>query len=157
MKVRPYIRKFHSSQYINDLANGDMCLVLGWSGDVFQAKNRADEAKNNVHLAYNIPKEGALMWFDNLAIPADAPHPQNALLFLNYMMRPEIIAKVTNYVQYANGNLASLKFVDEDIKNNPAIYPPESVIAKLYVNTPYDQKAQRALTRMWTKIKGGES
>src|SRR5262249_3583948 len=103
-KIRPFVRKFHSSQYINDLANGDLCVALGYSGDVFQAKSRAKEAKNGVDIAYAIPKEGAQLGTDMMAIPADAAHPQNALLFIDYILRPEVIAAITNTVGYPNPN-----------------------------------------------------
>ncbi|MBM3517390.1 MAG: polyamine ABC transporter substrate-binding protein [Alphaproteobacteria bacterium] len=154
--IRPYITKFHSSQYINDLANGDICIAVGWSGDILQARDRAAEAEAGVEVRYAIPKEGALMWFDMMAIPADAPHPDNAHLFLDYIMRPEVIAKASNYINYANGNAASLEFVLDAVKNDAAIYPAPEVMAHLYTVTPYDQKAQRTLTRLWTRIKGAE-
>ncbi len=153
--IRPYIQKFHSSEYINGLANGDLCLAVGWSGDVLQARDRADEAGNDVDVGYSIPKEGALMWFDMMAVPTDAPHPENAHVFLNYIMQPEVIAKASNYVYYANGNEASKEFLEEDVITDPAIYPSEEALAKLYVTTPYPPKSQRVVTRMWTKIKSG--
>ncbi len=156
LKVRPYVRKFHSSEFINGLANGDICVAVGWSGDVFQARARAEEAKNGVELAYAIPKEGTQMWFDQMAIPADAPHPQEALEFLNYMMKPEVIAKSSNYVFYANGNKASQEFLDPEVKNDPAVYPDEATMAKLFVNTALDPKTQRIFTRTWTKIVTGQ-
>ncbi|HZF16189.1 MAG TPA: polyamine ABC transporter substrate-binding protein [Steroidobacteraceae bacterium] len=156
MKVRPYVKYFHSSSYIDDLANGEVCLSLGWSGDVFIAKGRAEEAKKNIELEYYIPKEGAIMWFDTLAIPADAPHPGNAHLFLDYTMRPEVIAAVTNFVTYANGNLASLPFVDEAVKNNPNIYPTPEMRNKLYPHMSESQEYSRQLNRAWTTIKTGQ-
>lgn len=155
--VRPYIRKFHNSQYINDLANGDVCLVVGYSGDIFQAQTRAQEAKNGVDIQYVIPKEGAMLAFDLMAIPSDAPHAENAHKFLDYILRPEIMAKITNKISYANVNEASSKFVNAEIKNNPGIYPPEDVMKKLYYVTPYDLKTQRFVTRMWTNIKNIKS
>ena len=154
-KIRPYVQKFHSSEYISALANGDICLAVGWSGDILQARDRAAEANNGVEVAYSIPKEGALMWFDNMAIPADAKNVDEAHEFLNYMMRPEVIAKATNYINYANGNKASQKFVDEAVLNDPAVYPPEDVVQKLYTISPYDPRAQRVLTRAWTSVKTG--
>lgn len=135
LKVRPFVRKFHSSEFINGLANGDICIAVGWSGDVFQARDRAEEADNGVELNYVIPKEGTQMWFDQMAIPADAPHPEEAHAFLNYMMKPEVIAKSSNYVYYANGNKASQEFLDEGVHDDPAVYPPDDVMAKLFVNT----------------------
>lgn len=160
-KIRPSFRKFHSSEYINALANGDICVAIGWSGDVFQAKNRAIEAheankdKPLVDINYVIPKEGAMMWFDNMAIPKDAPHVDNAYAFINYMMRPEIAARNSNFVSYANGNIASKDKIQDEIKNNPSIYPTDEVMAKLYTVTAFDTKAQRALTRIWTRFKTG--
>jgi putrescine transport system substrate-binding protein len=156
LKVRPFVRKFHSSEYINALANGDICLAFGWSGDVLQARDRADEAGAGVHVSYSIPAGGALMWFDMMAIPADAPHPQEALEFLNYIMKPEVIAKASNYVYYANGNKASQQFIDKDVLDDPAIYPPEETMKKLYTFIPYDQKTQRLATRIWTKVVTGQ-
>ena len=159
-KIRPFVRKFHSSEYINALANGDICLVVGWSGDVIQAKTRAEEKNASItdeakktEISYSIPKEGALMWFDNLAIPADAPNPDGAHQFINYLMRPEVIAKATNFVAYANGNLASQKFVNKEILEDTRIYPGVETIKRLYSTTPNDQKTQRALTNIWRKMK----
>jgi putrescine transport system substrate-binding protein len=154
-KIRPYVTSFNSSAYINALADGDACLAVGWSGDVLQARDRAAEAENNVHVEYAIPKGGALMWFDMMAIPADAPHPDNALTFINYMMRPEVIAKASNYVYYANGNKASQPLLNEDVIGDPAIYPPAETLKRLFVTTPYGPRVQRVVTRLWTKIKTG--
>jgi putrescine transport system substrate-binding protein len=154
MKIRPYVRYLHSSQYINDLANGEICVVLGWSGDVIQARDRADEANKGVHIAYTIPKEGAIMWFDMLAIPADAPHPDNAHQFINYLMDPAVIAGVSNYVAYANGNAASLPMVDESVKGDPTIYPTPEV--KLYPHLAESQEFSRLLNRAWTRFRTGQ-
>lgn len=155
MKVRPYIQKFHSSEYINALANGDICLALGWSGDVLQARDRAAEADNGMEIAYSIPKEGALMWFDNLAIPADAPHPDNAHAFINYILKADVAAKASNYVFYANGNKASQEFIEKDVLEDPAIYPTQETVKNLYTTTTYEPKVQRVLTRVWTRVKTG--
>ncbi len=156
MSIRPYIRKFHSSEYINALANGDICLAVGWSGDVLQARDRAAEADNGVTVAYSIPKEGAMMWFDNMAIPADAPHPDEAHAFLNYIMKPEAVAKATDYVFYANGNKASQEFVSKEVMDDPAIYPPQETIDNLFTVTTKSPKAMRVRTREWTKVKTGQ-
>jgi putrescine transport system substrate-binding protein len=153
--IKPYIQKFHSSEYINALANGDICLAVGYSGDILQARNRAAEAKNGVEVKYVIPKEGANMWFDIMAIPKDAPHAEEAHAFMNYLMKPDVIAKSSNYVSYANGNLASQKFIDPAILSDPSIYPTKDVLANLFSTTPYDAKAQRVLTRVWTSVKTG--
>jgi putrescine transport system substrate-binding protein len=155
-KIRPYIRKFHSSEYINALANGDICLAIGWSGDIFQARDRAAEADQGVDIAYTIPKEGAEMWFDELAIPADARHVDEALAFINYIMKPEVAAKASNYVFYSNGNKASQQFIDKEILEDTAIYPDEATLANLFTVSPYDPKTQRVVTRAWTKIVTGQ-
>jgi putrescine transport system substrate-binding protein len=154
-EIRPYITDFNSSAYINALADGDACLAVGWSGDVLQARDRAIEAGNNVNVEYSIPKEGALMWFDMLAIPKDAPHPENAHTFVNYMMDPEVIAKASNYVYYANGNRSAQELLHEDVIGDPAIYPSAEARENLYVFSPYGPKEQRVVTRLWTKIKTG--
>lgn len=154
--VRPYIRKFDSSNYISALAQGDICLVLGYSGDIFQARSRAEEAKNNVKIGYSIPSQGAQMWFDMMAIPKDAPHPAEALEFINYLMKPEVIAKASNFVFYANGNKASQAFVDKEIMGDPVIYPPDDMMKKLFTTTPYDNKIQKTVTRLWTTVVTGQ-
>jgi len=155
MAVRPYIQKFHSSEYINALANGDICVAVGWSGDILQARDRAAEADNGVEVAYNAPKEGAQMWFDQMAIPVDAPNPDAAHTFLNFIMDAQNMAAASNYVYYANGNKASQEFLVEDVIGDPAIYPSEAALNNLFTTTPYDSKVQRVVTRLWTKIKSG--
>ena len=153
--VRPYVLKFHSSEYINALANGDICVAFGWSGDILQARDRADEAENGVEIAYNAPKEGALMWFDQMAIPVDAPNPSGAHKFLNFILDAANMAAASNYVYYANGNLASQPMLEEDVIGDPAIYPNADTIKNLYTTTSYSIKIQRKVTRLWTKIKSG--
>jgi len=155
-KIRPYVQKFHSSEYINALANGDICMAVGWSGDVLQARDRAAEADNGVTVEYAIPKEGALMWFDQMAIPADAPHKAEAHEFLNYIMRPDVMAKASNYVYYANGNKASQELLNDDVIGDPAIYPTEEAVKNLYTVTAYDPKINRIVTRIWTAVKSGQ-
>jgi len=154
--IRPYIRKFHSSENINALANGDICLAVMWSGDAKIAGQRAKEAGNKVKIEYRIPQEGAQMWFDMMAMPRDAPNPDDALTFINYLLEPQVIAKSTNFVTYANPNLASKPFVNKAILDDPTIYPPADVMAKLYLVTPYEQKLQRVLTRIWQSVKTGK-
>jgi putrescine transport system substrate-binding protein len=154
-KIRPYVRKFHSSEYLNALASGEVCFVVGWSGDIKQAQKRAAEAKGGVEIGYAIPKEGAQMFFDNLAIPKDAPHSAEAYALIDYLLRPEVAAKNTNLVQYANGNLASQKFIDKAILDDRTIYPDAATMAKLYTISAHDQKTQRVLNRLWTRIKTG--
>jgi putrescine transport system substrate-binding protein len=154
-KIRPYIRKFHSSQYINDLANGDLCVALGYSGDVVQARNRAREAGNEVAISFRVPKEGAMMSVDMLGIPADAPHPENALRFIDYLLRPAVIAEITNAVSYPNPNLLATALVRPEIREDPAVYPPEAVRRRLYVDLPAPADYERARTRAWTRLKSG--
>ena len=153
--VRPYIQKFHSSEYINALANGDICVAVGWSGDVFMAQFRADEAENGQEIDYSIPVEGAQMWFDQMAVPADAPNPAGAHAFINFILDAQNAAAATNYVWYASGNKAAQEFIDQEILDYPAVYPDEATLAKLFTTTPYDAKVQRVVTRLWTKIKSG--
>ena len=152
-KVRPYIQKFHSSQYIDALSAGDICLVVGWSGDIFMA---ADSANDDVSIVYSIPDEGALMWFDQLAIPDDAPNADNAHKYVNWIMDPQQIANATNYVWYANGNLASQPLLDEELLNDPSVYPTPEVMEGLYISPTYDTKSQRVVTRTWTKVTTGQ-
>ncbi|MBT8153208.1 polyamine ABC transporter substrate-binding protein [Epibacterium ulvae] len=153
--IRPYIKKFHSSEYINALANGEICVAFGWSGDILQARDRAAEAENGVEIAYNPPKEGALMWFDQMAIPVDAPNPEAAHTFLNFIMDAHNMAAASNYVYYANGNKASQEFLVEDVIGDPAIYPNEETVKNLYIKEAYPAKVQRIATRLWTKVKSG--
>jgi putrescine transport system substrate-binding protein len=154
-KIRPYVRKFHSSEYLNALASGEICLVVGFSGDIKQSQKRAAEAKNGVEIAYAIPKEGAQLWFDNLAIPRDAKNVAEANEFINYLQRPEVAAKNTNFISYANGNLASQKFIDKAILDDKTIYPDEAAMRQLYTISAHDPKTQRLMNRLWTRIKTG--
>jgi putrescine transport system substrate-binding protein len=152
-KLKPYITKYHSSEYINALANGDICLAVGYSGDVLQA---ASEAAEKVEVNYVIPQEGAQLWFDQMAIPADAPHPEEAHAFINYMMKPDVIAKASNVTSYANGNLAAREYLDEAVLKDPRVYPDEQVVKRLYtVATVEDPRMQRIITRAWTKAQSG--
>jgi putrescine transport system substrate-binding protein len=155
IKVRPNVRKFHSSEYLNALASGEICLVVGWSGDIKQAQKRAKEAKGGVEVGYAIPKGGAQMWFDNLAIPKDASNVAEAHAFIDYMLRPDVAAKNSNFLGYANGNLASQRLIDKSVLDDPTVYPPPAVMATLYIITARDQRAQRAINRLWTRIKTG--
>lgn len=155
-EARPNIKYYHNSKYIGDLANGDLCLVHGYSGDIFQARDRAVEAKNNVTVQYLIPVEGTLLWTDVMAIPKDAPHPQEAHAFINYMMQPSVIAGVSNFVAYANANIKATPLVDAEVRNNPGIYPSADVKKRLVTPKPMPKKVQRLKTRNWTRIKGGQ-
>src|SRR5712672_2733318 len=155
-KIRPYIRKFHSSEYLGALASGEICLVVGWSGDVMQARSRAAEAKSGIEIGYTIPKEGAQMFFDNLAIPADAKNVKEAYELINYLYRPDVAAKNSDFLSYANGNLASQKLVDPKILNDKNIYPDDATLAKLFVITARDPATQRVINRLWTRVKTGK-
>ncbi|HVC50538.1 MAG TPA: polyamine ABC transporter substrate-binding protein [Stellaceae bacterium] len=153
--IRPYVRKFHSSQYINDLANGDLCISLGYSGDVIQARDRAEEARNGVKIAFRVPREGAQMSIDMLGIPVDAPHPDNALKFINYILRPRVIAAISDAVSYPNPNRAATQYVAPAIRDDPGIYPPASVRRLFYIDLPATRAYERLRTRAWTKAKSG--
>lgn len=156
MPIRPFVRKIHSSQYIDDLANGDLCIAVGWSGDILQARDRAAEAGQGVKIKFAIPKEGTIVWFDMLAIPADAKHPKNAHALINYLMEPQVAANNSNFVNYANGNAASLAMVNDAVKNDPGIYPTPEVKAKLFPSLAYGEDFQRLMNRMWTKFQTGQ-
>jgi putrescine transport system substrate-binding protein len=155
IKIRPYVRKFHSSEYLSALATGEICLVVGWSGDIMQARSRAAEARNDIEIGYAIPKEGAQMFFDNLAIPADAKNLTEAYELIDYLYRPDVAAKNSDFLSYANGNLASQKLVDPKILNDKNIYPDEATLAKLFVITARDPATQRIINRLWTRVKTG--
>jgi putrescine transport system substrate-binding protein len=153
--VRENVRYFNSSKYIDDLANGEICIAMGYNGDVLQARDRAAEAENGVDIAYIIPKEGAVRWVDGMAIPKDAPHADNAHTFINFVLKPETIAQVTNYVSYANANLASKPLVDESIRTDAGTYPPDDIFARLVDARTLPDEANRARERAWTSIKSG--
>jgi putrescine transport system substrate-binding protein len=154
-KVRPYVRKFHSSEYLNALASGEICLVLGFSGDIKQAQKRAAEAHNGVEIGYSIPMQGAQLWFDNLAVPKDAKNVAEAHELLNFLLKPEIAARNSNFIAYANGNAASRAFIDKAILEDPGIYPDSAMMSRLYTISAHDQKTQRLINRLWTRIKTG--
>ncbi|WON78159.1 spermidine/putrescine ABC transporter substrate-binding protein PotF [Serratia sp. UGAL515B_01] len=156
MKLRPNIRYFHSSQYINDLANGDICVAIGWSGDVMQAATRAKEAKNGVNVAYSIPKEGALAYFDMFAMPADAKNKDAAYQFLNFLLKPDVIADISSHVFYANAVKDATPLVKPEVRDNPNVYPPADVRAKLYSLNVQSPKMDRVITRAWTKVRSGK-
>jgi putrescine transport system substrate-binding protein len=154
-KIRPAIRKFHSSEYLNALASGEICLVVGWSGDIKQAQRRAAEAKAGVEVGYAIPKSGAQMWFDNLAIPKDARNVEEAHAFIDYLLRAEVAAKNSNFIAYANGNIASQKLIDKTLLEDRTVYPDQATMASLYTISAHDQRTQRLMNRLWTRIKTG--
>jgi putrescine transport system substrate-binding protein len=155
LRIRPYIRSIHSSQYIEDLANGEICIAVGYSGDVLQARDRAAEAGKAIDIRYVIPREGALMWFDTLAIPADAAHPNNAHAFINYLLRPEVAAANSNFVNYATANTAALALVNEELRNDAGIYPTPEVKERLQPNLAKSAEFTRALNRAWTHFVTG--
>ncbi|HEY0032738.1 MAG TPA: polyamine ABC transporter substrate-binding protein [Devosia sp.] len=154
--IKPFIRYFNSSQYIDDLGNGETCVALGYSGDIFIAADAAAAASAGVQVQYVIPKEGAATLFDFLAIPADAPHPENAHKFINYILEPQVVAAITNFVFYANPNLKATEFVNEEVKTNPGIYPPAETIANAFVLSAHSPDYEEVLTRTWTRIKTGQ-
>ena len=156
LKIRPHVTYFHSSKYISDLANGNLCVAVGYSGDVYQAKSRAEEAAAGVTVSYNIPKEGAGTFFDMIAMPKDAENVDAAYAFMDYLMKPEVMAEIVNYVQFPSGNSAATPMVDEAIRNDPGIYPSEATMAKLYAFPDLPAKVQRGMTRSWTTIKSGK-
>ncbi|WGK93547.1 polyamine ABC transporter substrate-binding protein [Pseudomonas migulae] len=156
LAVRPYVTYFHSSKYIADLANGDICIAIGFSGDMFQARNRAAEAKKGVNIAYTIPKEGGALWFDMLAIPKDSGNVKEAHAFINYLLKPEVIAQVSDSVGYANPNPGSDKLMEQSIRTDESVYPPQAVLDKTYVSVELPPNIQRLMTRSWTKVKSGK-
>ncbi len=156
LAVRPYVAYFHSSKYIGDLANGDICVAVGFSGDILQAADRAEEAGKGIEIAYSIPQEGANLWFDMLAIPADASNPKEAHAFINYLLDPAAIAGVSDYVGYANPNIKAGELMDQEVRNDESVYPPQAVLDKLYISAELPVKVQRLMTRSWTKVKSGK-
>jgi putrescine transport system substrate-binding protein len=154
-RIRPYVRKFHSSEYINALATGEICFAVGYSGDFKQAAKRAAEAKNGIDIGYSIPREGAPLWFDNLAIPKDAPHVAAAHALINYLLDPQIAAKNTNFVSYADGDRPS-GFIAKSIRDDPTIYPDNATMARLFTIVAHDLKTERLEDRLWMRIKTGE-
>jgi len=156
IRIRPYIRTINSSNYIEGLANGDICISIGYNGDVVQARNRAKEAKNGIAIDYAIPQEGSLQWFDMLAIPRDAPHTANAHLFINYLMNAQVIANITNVIGFANANSAALPLLNAAIASDPAIYPQPDQKRRLFVALEDLPEQTRAITRLWQKFKTGQ-
>ncbi|MDM8348726.1 polyamine ABC transporter substrate-binding protein [Pseudomonas sp. sp1636] len=155
LAVRPYVTYFHSSKYIGDLANGNICVAVGFSGDMLQAADRAEEAGKGIEITYAIPKEGANLWFDMLAIPVDAANVEQAHAFINYLLEPAVIAGVSDYVGYANPNPKAGELMDQDVRHDEAVYPPQTVLDKLYISAELPKKVQRRMTRSWTKVKSG--
>ena len=155
-KIRPHITQFHSSEVINALANGDACLAVAWSGDILQAAGRAEEAGKGVKVGYSIPKQGTAMWFDMLAIPKDAQRPHNAHLFINYLLRPEVMAGISNYVSYASANAKATPLVDEAVRNDERVFLKPEVLSKLFVQAVIPPEVDRLYNRSWTALKSGQ-
>jgi putative spermidine/putrescine transport system substrate-binding protein/putrescine transport system substrate-binding protein len=153
LKIRPYIQYFHASKYISDLANGNVCVVIGFNGDIVQAAASAREAKNGIDIAYSIPDEGTTLWFDMLVMPKSAPHEKNAYAYMNYLLEPKVIANISNSIHYANPNAAAYDFLNADVQQDSAIYPPKSVLEKLFTVEELPAKIARLTTRLWTKLK----
>jgi len=156
LKIRPYIRNINSSEYIEALANGDLCVAVGYNGDVLQARDRSREANKGVVIKYFVPKEGSVLWIDMLAIPKDAPDRESAYAFVNYMMTPQVIAEVSNFKRFANANAAAQSLVLVDVRNDPNIYPPPDLLRQLPVELADTPEQSRAITRMWQKFKTGQ-
>jgi putrescine transport system substrate-binding protein len=154
--IRPYIRYFHSSKYIEDLANGEICLAVGYNGDVLQAAARAEEAGNGIEIGFAIPREGATRWIDSMAIPADAPNRDNAHRFIEFMLQPDVIAPISDYVNYANANKAATPLVSAAVRDDPGVYPSEEVLARLISPQTLPEDLNRARVRAWTSIKSGK-
>ncbi|HWY96893.1 MAG TPA: polyamine ABC transporter substrate-binding protein [Steroidobacteraceae bacterium] len=155
-KIRPYIRNINSSEYIEALANGDLCIAVGYNGDVMQARDRAHDANKGIEIKYFVPKEGSILWFDILAIPKDAPDPDSAYAYLNYIMTPQVIADISNFKRYANANAASQPLVLPSVRDDPGIYPPPEQRQKLAVQLADSADQTRAITRVWQKFKTGQ-
>ena len=156
MKIRPYLRYIDTQRMITDLAQGEICLAVGYNGDILQARDRAEENNTGQTIKYVIPKEGSIIWFDSYLIPKDAPHPKNAHAFINYMLKPEVIAEVSNYTNYANGNQAATELVDESVRNDPGVYPPPEIMATLAPDLTDTADTTRIMTRMWTRFMTGK-
>ena len=155
-KIRPFIRQFSSDGYINDLANNDTCLVLGYSGDVYIANKRAQEAKRSWHIQYSNVKEGGLLWFDVMAVPKDAPHPQAAMKWINYVSDPKVSAAITNEIFYPTANSAARQFVVPSIANDPNIYPSDATLAKMSLMKPVSPEILRLENRLWIAFKSNQ-
>ncbi|WP_019578714.1 polyamine ABC transporter substrate-binding protein [Pseudomonas mandelii] len=156
LKLRPHIAYFNSSKFISDLANGNICVAVGWSGAMLEAKANAEQAGNGVKIAYSLPKEGAPVWFDTLVLLKDAPHPQQGVAFIDYLMRPDVIAPVSDHLSYPNGNRSATSLVTEATRNNPAVYPPAEAMAKLFTLEPLPKATERVRTRVWSMVKNGQ-
>ncbi|MCY1434617.1 Putrescine-binding periplasmic protein SpuD [compost metagenome] len=156
LKLRPHIAYFNSSKFISDLSNGNICVAVGWSGAMLEAKTTAEQAGNGVKIAYSLPKEGAPVWFDTLVLLKDAPHPEQGMAFIEYLMRAEVIAPVSDHLNYPNGNRSATTLVAEATRNNPAVYPSAEAMATLFTLQPLPPATERVRTRIWSKVKNGQ-
>jgi putrescine transport system substrate-binding protein len=154
--IRPHLRYIDAYRHVDDLASGEICVALSWNGQVIQARERGASAAKPVEVAYANPKEGSTLWFDAIGIPADAPHPDNAHAFLNFLMEPEVIAAISQQIRYANGNAAARAFMDEDLKGDPSVYPPPETLRSLHPIKATTQAYSRELNRAWTRVKSGQ-
>jgi putrescine transport system substrate-binding protein len=153
LKVRPYIRSFDSSEYLNGLANQEICIAMSWSSDYALSKARARAAGVNVNLVFTVPKEGANQNFSSMLIPEGAPHPQAAYKFVNFILRPDVIAEITNEIYYGNDNIASRALIKPDILSDPTLYPTPEIEARLYRAAEASAATERIRTRTWTRVK----
>ncbi|MGF6691540.1 polyamine ABC transporter substrate-binding protein [Pseudomonas sp. D(2018)] len=156
LKLRPHIAYFNSSKFISDLANGNICVALGWSGGMLEARTNAEQAANGVKIEYSLPTEGAPVWFDTLVLLKQSPHPDQGLAFIDYLMRPEVIAPISDFLNYPNGNRNATPMVAEATRNDPSVYPPAEAMARLFTLEPLPKKAERVRTRVWSKVKSGQ-
>jgi putrescine transport system substrate-binding protein len=154
--IRPYIRNINSSEYIEALANGDLCISVGYNGDILQSRDRARDAAKGIDIKYVYPKEGTILWFDMLAMPADAPHPEAAYALMNYLMDPKVMAEISNFKRFANANAASLPLVDKSVTDDPGIYPTAETRKRLSVQLADSADQTRAITRVWQRFKTGQ-
>lgn len=156
MKVRPYIRYFNSAKFVSDLTNGEICVVIGWAGGVYEAQQTSERNGNGRKLLYSIPREGAPIWVENMVLLNDAPHPEAGLSFINYMLRPEVIAATSNFLGYPNANKDATQLIEQKVRDNPMVYPPKDAIAILFPLQHLPLKLERVRTRVWSKVKTGQ-
>ncbi len=156
MAVRPFIRNFDSNSYWHQLASKEICVAIAWSSDFSVAQARAREDATGAQLAFTLPREGSNITYNAFLIPASAPHPQAAHRFLNFILEPKVIAEITNDIHYGNDNLAARPYVNREILNDPAVYPPPELRARLYLPAEASAEYDRARTRAWTRIKTGQ-
>lgn len=157
LKIRPYIKRFSSMRFMNEVVSGESCLAQAWSGEAQSAQERADEVGRKVKIRYTVPQEGGTMWIDAIVIPKEAPHPKNAHKFINFLLRPDVSAKISNATHIAVANTAALEFVEEDIKNDPTVYPPKELLDRLELDRPQDVDYERKRTRYWTQMRVGKN